>query len=65
MKTTTRSKSVSTERFAQKRSDTRVGSIEKQYKVDFGVRSDMELSSYLKKSGYPSLSKVIKKLATK
>lgn len=45
----------------QKRSDTKMGTIEKTYGKDFGVRSDMKLGSYLKKAGYPSLSKLLKK----
>lgn len=45
----------------QKRSDTRMDTIEKTYGRDFGVRSDMQLGTYLKKAGYPSLSKLLKK----
>lgn len=44
-----------------KRADTLIGSIEKQYKIDLGVRSDMELGSYLKKEGFDSLSQLLKK----
>jgi hypothetical protein len=44
-----------------KRSDTLIGSIEKQYKIDLGVRSDMELGNYLKQEGFDSLSQLIKK----
>lgn len=44
----------------QKRSDTHVGTIEKQYGVDFNVRSDMELGTLLKKEGANSLSDIIK-----
>lgn len=47
--------------FRQKRSDTRIGTIEKQYGVDFGVRSDKKLGSYLKEKGFSSLSKVLKR----
>ena len=45
----------------QKRSDTRMSTIEKTYGKDFGVRSDMKLGNYLKKAGYPSLSKLLNK----
>ena len=34
-------------------------SIEKKYKIDLGVRSDMKLSTYLKKEWYSSLSKIL------
>ena len=34
--------------FRRKRIDTKIGTIEKQYGKDFGVRSDKELGSYLK-----------------
>lgn len=44
----------------RKRGDTRIGSIEKQYGVDMGVRSDMKLSTYLEEKGYSSLSKAVK-----
>lgn len=45
----------------QKRSDTHVGTIEKQYGVDFGVRSDMQLGTLLKKTGEPSLKDLLHK----
>ena len=41
----------------KKRSDTRMGNLEKTYGKDFGVRSDMKLGNFLKKAGYPTLSK--------
>jgi len=44
----------------KKRADTHIGTIEKKYGKDFGVRSDKHLSTYLKEKGYPSLSKLIK-----
>lgn len=47
-------------RIPQKRGDTLVKTIEKQYKVDLGYRSDAKLSTVLKKEGAPSLSKLIK-----
>lgn len=43
----------------QKRADTHIGTIEKKYGRDFGVRSDKHLGTYLKERGYPSLSKLI------
>lgn len=45
----------------QKRSDTHVGSIEKQYGVDFKVRSDMQLGTLLKKTGEASLNDLLHK----
>jgi hypothetical protein len=47
--------------FVAKRFDTKISTIEKKYKVDLGVRSDMKLGNYLEKKGYPSLSKMLKK----
>ncbi len=47
------------EQFRQKRSDTKIRTIEKQYGVDFGVRPDKKLGSYLKERGYPSLSNAL------
>ena len=38
---------------------TKVGVIAEQYGVSLGVRSDMKLGNYLKKKGYPSLSKML------
>ncbi len=45
----------------QKRSDTLVKTIEKQYNVDFKVRSDMKLGTLLKKSGEASLNDILHK----
>ena len=42
-----------------KRSDTHVGTIEKQYGVDMGVRSDMHLGTLLKQKGADSLSDLL------
>lgn len=47
------------EKTAKKYEDTKIASIEKQYGVDFGVRSDMKLGKYLKQEGFPSLSKAL------
>lgn len=44
----------------RKRSDTKIGTIEKKYGRDFGVRSDKELGQVLKETGFPSLSKLLK-----
>lgn len=43
----------------QKRSDTHIGSIEKKYEIDLGVRSDMHLGTYLKKNDIASLNDLI------
>lgn len=45
---------------AKKRSDTHMGTIEKKYGKDYGVRSDMHLGTYLIKNGYSSLSALLK-----
>lgn len=44
----------------QKRSDTLMGTIEKKYGKDFGVRSDSKLGNFLKEKGYGSLSRLLK-----
>lgn len=43
----------------KKRDDTKIGTIEKKYDRDFGVRSDKKLGKYLKEKGFPSLSKLL------
>ncbi|MFC1595660.1 hypothetical protein ACFL4D_00030 [Candidatus Margulisiibacteriota bacterium] len=50
-----------TGQYRAKRKDTKVGSIEKKYGVDLGVRSDMKLGNYLIKKGYSSLSEMLEK----
>ena len=42
-----------------KRDDTHIGTIEKQYGIDLGVRSDMQLGTYLKREGIKSLNDLI------
>lgn len=46
-------------RLRDKRDDTHMGTIEKQYGVDLGVRSDMELGTFLKKNGIKSLNDLV------
>jgi len=43
----------------QKRGDTHIGTIEKQYNVDLKVRSDMHLDTYLEKENIKSLNDLI------
>jgi hypothetical protein len=43
----------------QKRSDTHIGTIEKKYDIDLGVRSDMHLGTLLKKNDIASLNDLI------
>lgn len=43
----------------QKRSDTHIGTIEKQYNIDLGVRSDMNLGTYLEQNNITSLNDLI------
>ena len=47
--------------YTRKRGDTKIGTIEKKYGVDLGVRSDMTLRAYLRKKGYTSLANMLKK----
>jgi hypothetical protein len=49
----------------RKREDTLVKNIEKKYNVDFNVRGDMRLGTYLRKKGLPSLSKALDKVTKK
>jgi hypothetical protein len=42
-----------------KRDDTHIKTIEKQYNRDFGVRGDMELGNFLKQKGVDSLNDLI------
>lgn len=44
-----------------KRGDTQVGTIENQYGIDLGVRSDMRLDTLLEKTGYSSLNDLLHK----
>ena len=44
----------------KKRGDTLVGTIDKQYGVDLGHRSDKKLATVLKETGASSLSKLLK-----
>ena len=43
----------------QKRGDTHIGTIEKNYNIDLGVRSDMHLDTYLEKNKIESLNDLI------
>lgn len=43
-----------------KRDDTHIGTIEKKYKRDFGVRSDKQLGNFLKEKGIASLNDLIR-----
>lgn len=54
-----RPRDVASGRLREKRSDTHMGTIEKQYGRDFKVRSDMQLGTYLKKTGMKSLNNLI------
>lgn len=46
-------------RLRDKRDDTHMGTIEKQYNRDFGVRSDMQLGNFLRKHEIVSLNDLI------
>jgi hypothetical protein len=43
----------------QKRGDTHVGNIEREYGVDFGVRSDMRLDTLRERAGLNSIEDLI------
>jgi hypothetical protein len=43
----------------EKRDDTKIGTIEKQYDLNLNVRSDMQLGTYLKKHNIKSLNDLI------
>ncbi|MEX0813882.1 MAG: hypothetical protein WD048_16810 [Chitinophagales bacterium] len=47
-------------KISKKRKDTHIGTIEKKYGKDYGVRSDMHLETYLKNKGYSSLTELLK-----
>ena len=55
---TTKPKTIT--KFRRKRKDTQMGTIEKMYGKDFGIRSNKELGNYLKEKGYKSLSELLK-----
>ena len=55
----TRSRNPASGRLRRKRGDTDVGTIEEQYGMDFGVRSDMNLGTLLKQRGAESLSELL------
>ena len=42
-----------------KRNDTHMGTVEKKYGLDLGVRSDMELGNYLRKNKIASLNDLV------
>jgi hypothetical protein len=46
--------------FVSKRFDTKIGTIEKKYGVDLGVRSDKKLGTYLVEKGYKSLAEMLR-----
>jgi hypothetical protein len=43
----------------EKRGDTHIGTIERQYGVDFGVRDDMHLDTLLEQRGISSLNDLL------
>ncbi len=44
----------------QKRGDTHVGNVEKEYGVDFGVRSDMRLDTLREQTGLTSIEDLVR-----
>lgn len=47
-------------RLRDTRDDKKVGTLEKQYKRDFGVRNDMQVGTLLKKTGIESVNDLMK-----
>ena len=47
-------------KFRAKRADTKMGTIERIYGKDFGIRSDKQLGNFLKEKGYNSLNKFLR-----
>lgn len=54
-----RPRNSSNGRLRGKRGDTHIGTIEKKYDLDLGVRSDMHLDTYLEENGLESLNDLI------
>jgi hypothetical protein len=46
-------------RLRDKRNDTLIGTIEKQYRIDLGVRTDMKLGTYQKLTSTKSLNDIV------
>jgi hypothetical protein len=46
-------------RLRDKRDDTHIGTIEKKYDLELGVRDDMHLGTYLKLHGIESLNDLV------
>jgi hypothetical protein len=44
----------------QKRGDTHVGNIEREYDVDFGVRDDMHLDTLRERTGITSIEDLVR-----
>jgi len=55
-----RSRNETNGRLRDTRDDKHVGTLEKQYDRDFGVRSDMHVDTLLQQTGCSSVSKLIK-----
>jgi hypothetical protein len=49
----------------RKRGDTRVGTIEEMYDVDFGVRADMHLDTLREKIGAEAIDKLVEQARKK
>jgi len=56
---TDRTRDISGE-LRQKRGDTRMGNIEREYNVDFNVRSDMRLDTLRDRTGRTSIPDLLK-----
>lgn len=49
----------------QKRGDTRVGNIEREYDIDLGVRSDMRLDTLRQRTGLTSIEDLVRQARDK
>mgnify|MGYP000862984097 CR=1 FL=1 len=56
-----RSRNESNGQLRDTRDDKHVGTLEKQYGIDLGVRSDMHIGTYLKEHGIDSVHDLINK----
>lgn len=57
---TTNRPKTKTGQYKAKRKDTKIGTIEKKYGKDFGVRSDKKLGNFLNEHGYQSLNALLR-----
>jgi hypothetical protein len=59
-----RSRNETDGRLRQKRGDTLAGTLEEEYGIDLGVRSDARLDTLRERTGETSVADVIKRLSS-